>query len=99
MSTSYKDQSRKQWATDENAPTHEQIQIGCLQRIADATEKMAVRHTELIQQRDSYERSADFWRAQSEKKDRRVVALRGQITKLRKKLAGQRQAEGDAHGR
>lgn len=82
-------QSRKNWVTNGDGANLEQINAGSLQRIAAATEKMAERHTELIRQRDSFEKAAHHWREQSEIKDRRIASLKGQVTKLRKALAAQ----------
>lgn len=84
--------SRQTW-TAEN-PNLEHINAGSLQRIAAATEKMAERHTELIRQRDSFERAAEHWRGKADDKDRRIAALKGEITKLRKKLAAQQSGQG-----
>lgn len=85
MGENIKTMSRKEWSHDANSL--EAINAGSLQRIADATEKMAQRHTELIRQRDDFERSANYWRGQSDQKDFNIRSLKGQVTKLRKKLA------------
>ncbi len=85
MAETIKNMSRKEWT--HSADSLEAINAGSLQRIADATERMAQRHTELLQQRDGFERSANYWRNQSSHKDRRINSLKGQITKLRKRLA------------
>ena len=53
--------------------TIEQINCGSLQRIADAAEKMALRHTELIAEFDTM--------------GKKLSAAKGQITKLKKKMA------------
>lgn len=63
--------------------TIEAINAGSLQRIADATEAMAKNHTQLIRERDMYEK---LYREQAEKAAalrRQLSAAKGQITKLR----------------
>lgn len=90
MSESLRDKSRRIWANDSN--TNEQIQLGCILRIADATEKMAQRHTELIRERDQFKSSMDYWRNEAERMGRSNNALRGQITKLKKRLAAKEPA-------
>lgn len=85
MTESLRDKSRLNWLNESNS--NENIQLGCMLRIADATEAMAKRHTELIDERDRYKR----WYEQSNRErllfERRVAALKGQITKLRNRLA------------
>jgi hypothetical protein len=84
----YRDESRKEYGRelDEGRGiTDDQLKIGALLRIADATEKMAQRHTELIRQRDEFERSANYWSRRFHQMERRCRALKGQITKLKKK--------------
>jgi hypothetical protein len=85
----YRDGSRTNWGTTEDsaALSLEQINCGALLRIADATELMARRHAELIEERDRYKRYHDQERERKLELARSNIALRGQITKLRKKLA------------
>ncbi len=85
---SYREESRKDYGTTTPGTLdRDQIRTGALLRIADATELMARRHTQLIMERDEYKRF-------HEEADRKLSAiklsnsaLRGQITKLRKQLA------------
>lgn len=87
MSESYKKESRKDWHLPGDAkPTHEHLTLGCLQRIADASELMAKRHTELIAAKEKVERECNYWRIEAERMTRSNNALRGQITKLKKQL-------------
>lgn len=86
---SYREYPKTNWGidtADENI-TIAQINCGSLQRIADAAEKMALRHTELIDKAERLQKSADFWRTQSDTRARQLSARQGQITKLKKKLA------------
>lgn len=67
--------------------TIEQINCGSLQRIADATEKMALWHTELIAERNRFESSMKYWNSECNIRDKKLSAAKGQITKLKKKMA------------
>lgn len=86
---SMKDASRKNWAIVkdrlDDLSTLE-IQLGAILRIADATEAMAKRHVELIDEnkglRMSRDRYLEKWR-EEEKKNR---YLRAQITRLKNKM-------------
>lgn len=66
--------------------TYEMINAGSLQRIADATELMAKNHDDLIRRAQFLEESRNNWRSQAEASQRQVNALKGVITKLKKKL-------------
>lgn len=74
--------SRKNW-NGENAL--EAINTGSLQRIADATEKMASNYIQLQNDRDMYKRWYDCEKAEKEALYRKVSALKGVITKLKKR--------------
>lgn len=88
MSESYKKESRKDWHLPGDAkPAHEHLKLGCLQRIADATELMAKRHADLIGEKERAESSRNYWRDEAGRLERSNNALRGQITKLKKALA------------
>lgn len=82
MSETLRDLSKRTWTSSNN--TLESINAGSLQRIADATERMAKRHTELISERDDYERRYKAATAREQRLERQLAASRGQITKLRK---------------
>lgn len=86
---SYKEQSRIDWGNnyrDDEKPNRDDLKFGALLRIADATEAMAKRHTELIDEnvrlREAL-KSLEFHYTHEKNSNR---TLRGQITKLRKKL-------------
>lgn len=81
MSESFREFSRKDWAVV--TPTEDQVKLGCLMRIADATEKMAGNFIELQNDRDRYKRWHGIARADNEKLRRSIAYLRGQITKLK----------------
>lgn len=82
---------------DENGLTVDLINAGSLQRIAAATEKMAVRHTELMAERDRLRASLDNWKQAHSALERSNQSLRGQITKLRKALAAAKATHQDTH--
>jgi len=77
MSTIQED-SRKAWTSGSSLPD---INAGSLQRIAAATEAMAVNHIQ--RQRDMYEQ---MYRGEMNRRravERQLSAAKGQITKLR----------------
>jgi hypothetical protein len=80
-----KDISRKKFYCKEN--TYEAINCGLLQRIADAAELMARNYKKLIEERDLYYKYFCDERSEVHYRDLSISALRGQITKLKKKLA------------
>lgn len=85
MSDDYREASRKNWAPlDGHHMTDDRIQVGCLQRIADATESMAKNYADLIRERDKYLRWFREEQAYRRHNERRIASLKGQITKLKK---------------
>lgn len=81
----YRDISKQNWGTGEKLPSIEQINTGSLQRIADAVEVMSRSHAALLSERDSYKRQYEHQRDYVAALERRVAALRGVVTKLKKK--------------
>jgi len=65
--------------------TVNEIQTGCLMRIADAAELMAKDHQRAINDRDMYKRWYQDERARHTLTQRSNAALRGVITKMKKK--------------
>ena len=87
MNSSWKDASRIAWENGSLSDAQlgtERLTVGCLQRIADATEKMAHNYQQLITERDRYERWYEQEKRSRQALERRVAALRGRITKLLK---------------
>ena len=80
MST-LRDDSRKNWSA---TGKFEDINAGSLQRIADATELMAKRYLELIDERDRLRRIYDAEREAVCRLRSSNAALRGVITRMRK---------------
>jgi hypothetical protein len=83
---SLEDASREKVVTSEGVSpyTTDNLIIGCLQRIAKATEAMSDNYQKLIDERNNLVR----WRKQDiesmERMDRVIRGLRGHITRLRK---------------
>ena len=77
-----RDDSRGSWTC---LSTTESIKAGSLQRIADATEKMAASYDNLRTDRDYYKREHAERGATIAILERRLAALRGVITKLKRK--------------
>lgn len=81
--TAFREDSRINWGSDRGGRTLDQINCGALLRIADATEKVAARHTELIQERDYWEQRYLAVDAERNKLFRSNAALRGYIKRLK----------------
>lgn len=64
--------------------SHETAMLGCLLRIADASEVVASNYLRLIADRDFYKSSLENERTKSKRLRRQIAALKGQITKLNK---------------
>jgi len=82
---SFKAKSKENWEPANGPITNEQIKVGCLQRIADATELMANNYQTLINERDRYKRNWEYQKEESERMARRISALQGVITRMKKK--------------
>ena len=76
-----RDASRQNFTSDNSV---EDINSGCLQRIADATEKMAQNYTSLQNDRDFYKRCWEETSRTRDKLYRRISALKGVITRMKK---------------
>lgn len=86
--SNYREQSKRHWRRgDGQNPTLEQLQFGAIQRIADATELMAKRHSELVAEAERHKNNSDYWERRHDHMARRLIAARGQITKLKKQIA------------
>jgi hypothetical protein len=78
----FRESSIAHWSSSNNCVEH--INAGSLQRIADATELMATSYQSLIEERDRYKRYYEERKKNMASMERRIAALRGVITKLRK---------------
>jgi hypothetical protein len=85
---SFRNESKLEFKTRfDSGPDREEIKLGCLQRIADATEAMAKNHVQLQNSLDYYKRAYNDEIESRRRLVRQVNALRGVITKLKKKAA------------
>jgi hypothetical protein len=82
----FREESERNYSTTNMTATESEIRTGAMQRIADACEKMAKSHVQLIA-------DAEFWKDQSRRNSEAVnrlrrsnAALRGVITKLKSKM-------------
>ena len=79
---SYREGSRIDWGSEQyNCP--DQIKLGCLLRIADATEKMAQSHSSLIGERDRYKKWYEEGKQRNSHLRNVIGGLRGTITRLK----------------
>lgn len=81
----YKEESKKSWGTESEGVTMEQLNLGAVLRIADATEAMAKNYNELIRERDNYKAWYLSERRDAAKLERSNATLRGHITRLKNK--------------
>lgn len=76
--------SKQNWTTNNTQATESEINLGSLQRIADATEVMAGNFIALQNDRDLYRRWYNEQRQNTEKLYNRIRSLKGHITRLKK---------------
>lgn len=74
-------------ATGIGGPSFESINAGSLQRIADAAEKMACSYDTMRESRDYWKRRSESLMSSVTCRDHQIRALRGVITKLKRKAA------------
>lgn len=79
--------SRNNWRLNGEHATVEEINAGSLQRIADAVEKMTKRWDDLVRDRDAYKAMHEREQNTRRRIERRVIALRGHITRLKRRGA------------
>lgn len=84
---SLRDLSRQLVTQGEERITPELIIAGSQQRIADAVEKLAVNYDQMKQRIESESASRKFYRERCLTLERKVAALKGVITKLKRKAA------------
>lgn len=83
----WKEQSKLEWYTvlpDDQALHNEGLQIGCLQRIADATEKMAQPFQQLINDREHFKNATNRLAGENKKLRKQVAAYQGIIKRTKK---------------
>jgi predicted nucleic acid-binding Zn-ribbon protein len=82
----WKEKSRSNWYTTLEEPQQlpdEKIQLGCLMRIADATEAMAKNYTDLQVQLEKYKILARRNAERAESLEYQLRTLRGVVTRFR----------------
>lgn len=84
MTDNLRQHSIRNYVSDSDRATVEEIAAGSLQRIADACEKMAIRYTELIDRTDRAERWYADEQIRRRHLERQLSAAKGRITKLKK---------------
>ena len=89
MSNTVKNASRKDYRPHERINIKD-IELGCLQRIADATETIATDHQRLKNHISYLEAQNERLRKQNTLLKRRLAAAKGFITRLKKQLAALR---------
>ena len=85
--TNMREASLKNYGLNRDIPNDKEINMGSLQRIADATERMARRHTELIGENEDLGARLNYWIERCKRVERSNSALRGVITRLRRRLS------------
>lgn len=83
---SYRDASRDNWGVEKGNIGMPQVQTGALLRIADAVEKMAKRHDEMVNARDYWQRRAETVEVELERERRRNAALRGHLSRVKRRV-------------
>ena len=82
-SKSFREASRINWTSGAYSQP-DNIKLGCLLRIADATEKMALHYSSLIEERDRYKKWYEKEKIQVSHLQSVISGLRGTITKMKK---------------
>lgn len=85
MSDTFDKESRKGWHRGGEAPTNDDLKLGCMQRIAAATEAMAKNHDALVRERDNAHADRDYWQREYERANRSAIALRGVVTRMKRR--------------
>lgn len=89
---SFREQSRRDWGSRQDInPSNEEIQLGAILRMADATELMASNYKNLQSDLDWYKKMHRQVQETVARRDRQIANLRGQVTKLKNKLKTQNQ--------
>lgn len=85
MSNDYRAKSKLYYGSEETTMTIDKIQLGCLQRIADATEAMAKNHIELQREYNWMKQRKESLESANNRMARSISSLRGHITRLKKR--------------
>ena len=94
MPKNFKEWSKEEFVrTDDQKPTAEQVQIGCLQRISDAVEKIAQNYDDLLREKEKFKRWYLDERAEKERLQRSIIAHKANYTRLKNKMEAIKQDE------
>ncbi|MGI9036681.1 MAG: hypothetical protein ACR2GD_11665 [Pyrinomonadaceae bacterium] len=92
MIKSYKEMSRTSWGSAAEMPANDEIQTGCLQRIADSAETIARNYLELLKENENRRKEADKYyqwyqneRRENEHLKRSITAHKANYTRLKNK--------------
>lgn len=83
MSKNLREESRVQYITRADLATSDELKLGAILRIADATEAMAKNYVGLQNDRDWYRNAYENQCARTDELQRRINALKGVITKMK----------------
>lgn len=83
----YRDATKANWGTSDDKLTLEQVNTGCLLRIADAIEKMASNYQRMENELAMYKRRHNEEKEYKERHWRTIRAMKGVITKLKNSSA------------
>lgn len=90
----FKEWSKDNWfCSDDKLPSNEQLQVGCLQRIADATEAMAKNYVQLQKDAKYWEEQFYHERVRRQSFERSIVAHKANYTRLKNKLEAMKNDE------
>lgn len=87
MGENFKTASRREWSCTGEKPDMDDLTLGALLRIADASENMAREHSRLIASEKFERNRANRLAGEIQYLERRVAALKGVITKMKAKEA------------
>jgi hypothetical protein len=85
MSRGLREISKDIFSTNGQVPSLEHVNAGSLQRIADALEKVSANYNYLLSEKERYKKWYEQECNNVKSRDRVISALRGQITKLKRK--------------
>jgi len=89
MNKSLRNISRNNYNHSGDNPDREELKIGALLRIADATEVMSKNYSDLIRERDRYKKWYQNQREKNERLEKTIAGQKGWITRFRNKLNNQ----------
>ena len=86
MSKSLKEGSRDNYISESGNLTHDQLKVGCLMRIADATEVMAKEHNRLLDENKWLRRVKRSHEERIAYLERSNAALKGHLGRAKRQL-------------